>query len=88
MIRQINALVQKWWPEATADELAAKALQEARVNLLTAQAAVEADKAAQAHNLANLAMYEERVKRLTRRKPDATSVVLTALPDYGVVDHE
>lgn len=70
MIRKLNALVQAWYPEPTADEVAAKALKEARVNLLEAQAAVEADKARQADNIAKLAMYEERVKRLTNRKPD------------------
>ena len=62
MIRWINNLYQRFYPEPTADEIAAKNLQAARSDLLEMQAKVEEDVAKQAQNLAYLALYEARVK--------------------------
>lgn len=74
MIRKINDLIQAWYPQQTADEIAQTELREARIELLATQTKVEESKLAVASNQARLNMYVDRVARLESRTMDGQRV--------------
>lgn len=74
MIRKINDLIQAWYPQQTADEIAQTELREARIELLAMQTKVEESKLAVASNQARLDMYVDRVARLENRTMDGQRV--------------